>query len=190
MLTDASVIAVPFEANARGVIAAGLETKGKSYQDILSGKTDALYVIGETPVDSRPDTKFLVVQTSYMTGLAKEADLILPSATYLESSGTIVNYLGKVKKVHKAVAPAGDSRQHKDIFADLAEAIGTTLKVTKSDVKKAIKTKAKAKVTPFEKQSGLDIDPSEFTKSINKSVITGSRLAWLEECLKAAVCQS
>ncbi|MEW6714362.1 MAG: molybdopterin-dependent oxidoreductase [Nitrospirota bacterium] len=188
LLTNASVVAVPLEANARGIIAAGLETKGKSYQDILSGKTDALYVIGETPLAVRPDTKFLIVQTSYMTGLAKEADLILPSATYLESSGTIVNYLGKIKKVHKAIPHAGDSRQHKDIFADLAEAMGTELKVSKTVIKKAAKTKAK--VSPFVKQSGLDVDPSEFTKSINKSVITGSRLAWLEECLKAAVCQS
>ncbi|MBI5676099.1 MAG: molybdopterin-dependent oxidoreductase [Nitrospirae bacterium] len=190
ILTSANVVAVPFEANARGVIAAGLERKGTSYQDILSGKTDALYVIGETPAAGRPDTKFMVVQTSYWTDLAKEADLILPSTSYLESSGTIVNYLGKIKKVHKAVPPAGDSKQHKEIFADLAEAMGTTLKASKTDVKKALKTKAKAKVSPFEKQSGLDIDPSEFTKSINKSVITGSRLAWLEECLKAAVCQS
>jgi NADH dehydrogenase/NADH:ubiquinone oxidoreductase subunit G len=190
MLTNASVVAVPLEANARGVIAAGLEGKGKHYNDILSGKTDALYVIGETPLAVRPDTKFLIVQTSYMTDLAKDADLILPSATYLESTGTMVNYLGKVKKVHKAVPHAGDSRQHKDIFADLAEAMGTALKTSKSDIKKALKTKAKAKASQFEKQSGLDLDPSEFTKSINRSVITGSRLSWLEECLKAAVCQS
>jgi len=189
-LTGASVIAVPFEANARGIIAVGLETKGKSYQDIMSGKTDILYVIGETPAAERPDTKFLVVQTSYWTNLAKEADLILPSATYLESTGTIVNYLGKIKKINKAVAPAGDSKQHKEIFAALAGAMGTTLKASKADVKKALKTKSKAKVSPFEKQSGLHIDPAEFTKSINRSVTKGSRLAWLEECEKAAVCQS
>jgi len=190
LLTNTSVVAIPLEANARGVIAVGLEGKGKKYHDILSGNTDALYVIGETPLTVKPDTKFLIVQTSYMTDLAKEADVVLPSATYLESSGTIVNYLGKIKKVHKAVPPAGDSRQHKEIFADLAEAMGTALKASKTVIKKTAKTKAKAKVAPFEKQSGLDIDPSDFTKSINRSVINGSRLAWLEECLKAAVCQS
>jgi NADH dehydrogenase/NADH:ubiquinone oxidoreductase subunit G len=187
LLCGANVVAVPFEANARGVIAVGLEAKGKSYQDILSGKTDALYVIGETPAAGRPDTKFLVVQTSYLTGLAKEADVILPSATYLESAGSIVNYLGKIKKVNKAVAPAGDSKQHKDIFEALAEAMGTTLKVSKTDIKKAVKTKAKAKVSPFEKQQGLDINPADFTESINRSMIKGSRLAWLKEAEKAAV---
>ncbi len=187
LLTGASVVAVPLEANARGVIAAGLETKGKSYQEILSGKTDALYVIGEAPADVRPDTKFLIIQTSYMTDLAKEADVILPSATYLESSGTIVNYLGKIKKVNKAVAPAGDAKQHKDIFSDLAEAMGTTLKTSKVDIKKALKTKAKAKIAPFQKQQGLDMNPADFTESINSSVIKGSRLAWLKEALKAAV---
>ena len=187
LLSKAKVVAVPFEANARGVIAAGLTAEGKSYQDMSTGKTDALYVIGEVPVTEKPDTKFLVIQTSYLTDLAKEADVILPSAAYLESSGSMVNYLGKIKKVNQAVAPSGDSKQHNDIFTALAKAMGKTLKVKKVDIKKAIKTDVKANFSPFEKQQGFDIDSADFIESINQSVIKGSRLAWLSETEKAGV---
>jgi len=183
ILTGANVVAVPLEANARGVIAAGLSGKGKTYQEMITGKTNLLYVVGEVPVTERPDTKFLVAQTSYLTALAKEADLVLPSASYLESSGSMVNYLGKVKKVSKASASAGDSRQHKEIFTSIANVIGAKLKSAKVDIKKAAKTGTKAKLMPFEKKQGLDIDPADFIESINKSVIKGSRLSWLKEAL-------
>jgi len=187
ILTGANVVAVPLEANSRGVIAAGLSGKGKTYQEMITGKTDLLYIIGEVPFTQRPDSKFLIVQTSYLTGLAKEADIVLPSAAYLESSGSIVHYLGKVKKVNKASAPAGDSKEHKEIFTSIAKAIGTKLKSSKIDIKKAVKTGTKAKPMPFEKQKGFDIDPADFNDSINEPVIKGSRLSWLKEAEKAGV---
>ncbi len=185
ILTGANVVAVPLEANSRGVITAGLSGEGMTYQDMITGNTDLLYIIGEVPFTQRPDSKFLIVQTSYLTGLAKEADIVLPSATYLESSGSMVNYLGKVKKVNKASAPAGDSKEHKEIFTSIAKVIGTKLKSTKVDIKKAVKAGSKAKLMPFEKQKGFDVDPASFIDSINASVIKGSRLSWLKEALAA-----
>lgn len=185
LLTKVKIVAVPLEANARGVVAMGLAGDGRSYNDIISGGVDVLYAIGELPLNNRPKTNFLIVQSSYMTELAKQADLILPAAAYLESEGTILNYLGKIKKVKKAVEPFGESRQHKDIIIELSKAIGKPLKETDADIKAAFEVTAKPVFSPFKKKEGLDINPSEFIEAINHSVIHYSRLLWLKEAAAA-----
>lgn len=184
LISKVSIVAVPYEANARGVVLSGLTSGGASYSDIVSAKNDVLYVIGEPPV-KKADAKFLIVQSPYLSDLAKTADIVLPAASYLESSGTIVNYLGKVKKVVKAASPPGDSLQHKEIFAEVAKAMKAKLSASKVDIKKAMKSKAKARVSPFEKAKGLDVNPVDLNDKINRSVINSSRLLWLKETEKA-----
>ncbi|RJQ54626.1 MAG: hypothetical protein C4526_05225 [Nitrospiraceae bacterium] len=186
LLTDIKVVAVPFEANARGVVSLGLTTEGKTYNEMVSGGLNVLYAVGEVPVTKRPDVKFLIVQTSYMTELAKQADVILPASTCLESEGTIINYLGKVKEVEKAVEPAGESKQHKNILIELSKIMGNPIKESAAKMKSAFQVKEKPAFKPFEKKQGLDIDPSEFNDAVNKSVIYSSRLAWLKEVMTEA----
>jgi NADH dehydrogenase/NADH:ubiquinone oxidoreductase subunit G len=186
-LSSVKVIAVPFEANARGVVAMGLTTEGKTYNEMLSGKTDVLYIIGEAPLNKRPDVNFLIVQTSYMTELAKQADIVFPASTYMESKGTIINYLGKVKDLSKLIDPPGNAKQHKDILIELSKAFGSPLKDSTADINRAFEVSAKPKFHPFEKKQGLDINPSELNDSINKYIISASRLLWLKETEKELV---
>jgi NADH dehydrogenase/NADH:ubiquinone oxidoreductase subunit G len=184
LVSKASVVAVPYEANARGVILSGLTDGDKSYSDIISGKNDVLYVIGEPPV-KKVDAKFLIVQSTYLSHLAKQqADVVLPAASYLESSGSMVSYLGKIKKVVKAASPSGDAKQNKDIFADIAAAMKAKLPASKADVKKTLKG-TKAKAAPFAKVKGLDANPTDLNARINCSVVNSSRLLWLKETEKA-----
>jgi NADH dehydrogenase/NADH:ubiquinone oxidoreductase subunit G len=188
LLIDTKVIAVPYEANARGVVSLGLTTEGKTFKEMASGGVEVLFSVGEVPVEKRPDVNFLIVQTSYMTELAKQADVILPAATYLESEGTIINYLGKVKESVKAVEPAGDAKQHKNILTELSKVMGTPIKESAAKMKSAFQVKDKPKFNPFEKKQGLDVNPTGLNDSINKSVIYSSRLVWLKEVAeKAAV---
>ncbi|MBI4838323.1 MAG: molybdopterin-dependent oxidoreductase [Nitrospirae bacterium] len=188
MIVNAKVVAVPYEANARGVVAMGLVTEGKTYSEMIQGKgIKALYVIAEPPVNKRPDVDLLMVQTSYLTELAKQADIVLPSASFLESEGTVINYLGKVKNVTMAVEPHGEAKQHKDIFIALSKAMGTPIKESVAKFKAAFEKGAKPKVSRFEKKQGLDIDPAEFTRSVNEPLVCASRLLWLKEAEKAAV---
>jgi len=186
LLTDSKIVAVPYEANARGVVLLGLTTEGKTYSDMIKGGVDVLYAVGEIPVTKRPDVKFLIVQTSYMTELAKQADVIFPAATYLESNGTIINYLGKVKEAVKSVEPAGDAKQHKNILVELSKEMGTAIKESAAKMKSALQVKDKPKFSPFEKAKGLDANPSELNDSINNSVIYSSRLVWLKEVAEKA----
>jgi len=186
-LIKEEAVSVPFEANAKGVVLMGLTSEGKKFKDILASKTKTLYAIGEIPLGKRPDTEFLVVQNSHLTDLAAQADVVLPSTPALESDGTIIDYLGRLKEVRKAVDPAGESHSHADIFMGLAEAMGVSLKKVKdTDVKKALKTKGKAAFSPFKKEKDLDIDGEQFTEDINRSAINGSRLLWLKETEKGA----
>lgn len=183
LLGNVKVAAVPYEANARGVIAMGLTTEGKTYKEMTSGRVDVLYAVGEVPVSGKPDAGFIVAQTSYMNGLAKEADIVLPASSYLESEGTITNYLGKVKDVNKCVDNAGDSKQHKDIVIELSKAMGSP--VSDAEIKSAHEVSEPA-FSPFEKKQGLDTDPADLIQSVNECALTYSKLVWLKEA-KASV---
>jgi NADH dehydrogenase/NADH:ubiquinone oxidoreductase subunit G len=187
-LIKEGAVSVPFEANARGVVLMGLMSEGKKFREMVSSRSKVLYAVGEVPVGKRPETDFLVVQNSHMTDLATEADVVLPSTPALESEGTIVDYLGRIRQVSKAVEPAGDARPNADIFSALADAMGSSLKKAKeTDVRKSVKTKAKAAFSPFKRDKDCDIDAEKFIEDVNKSAINGSRLLWLKESEKAVV---
>lgn len=185
MLLTIKVVAVPYEANARGVVSMGLTTEGKTYNEMSAGGVDVLYATGEVPIEKRPDVNFLIVQTSYMTDLAKQADLVLPAATYMESAGTITNYLGKTKEVRMVITPSGDSRQHKDIFIELSKVMGSAIKAPVR-IKSAHEV-GKPKFSPFEKQQERDVNPAEIVEAVNASVFNNSKLLWLREAKEAAV---
>jgi predicted molibdopterin-dependent oxidoreductase YjgC len=145
-----------------------------------------LYTVGEVPLNKRPDTHFLIVQNSHLTELAKQADIVLPSATFLESAGTMIDYMGRLKYLPKVIEPQGGSKSHRDIFIQLSKVMGAAIKrPTEAEVKKASHVKTKLTFSPFVKREGLDVSPEEMIESVNASVINGSRLLWLKETEKA-----
>lgn len=190
------IIAVPLESNAKGVALMGLTTDGKNYKEmvgIAKGKGQrarsdikVLYVVGEVPLTKRPEgVEFLIVQNSHLNELVKEADVVLPSVTFLESAGTIIDYMGRLKYLPKIIEPQGESKSHREIFMHLAKVMRSTIKPpTEAEVKKAYNTKVKLSISPFVKKQDLEISPQEMIESINASVINGSRLLWLKETEK------
>jgi len=181
-LFKGKVIAVGLESNARGTALMGLSTKGKTYRQMLSDGMKVLYAVGEAPLTTRPKTDFLIVQHSHLTELARQADVVLPSATFLESAGTMVDYMGRLKYLPKVIEPQGHAKSHRDILIQLAKKMGTQIKKpTEAEIKRAVKVKAKQPLRPFREQEGLEISPDEFIESINASVINGSRLLWLKD---------
>jgi predicted molibdopterin-dependent oxidoreductase YjgC len=185
-LIKGSAVAVPLESNAKGVSLMGLSTEGKTYGEMAEGGLKALYAVGEVPLRRRPKTDFLVVQNSHLNNLAREADVVLPSTAFLESAGTIVDYMGRLKYLPQAIEPQGEAKSHREIFIQLARAMGGALnKPTESEIKKAAKTKVKPSFRPFARKEGLDVSPSEMVESVNSSVLNGTRLLWLKETEKA-----
>lgn len=195
-LIKGKVISVGLESNARGVSLMGLTTEGKTYLEMTGsalskgqsfpGAVKLLYAVGEVPLKERPDgVEFLIVQNSHLTELAKEADVVLPSATFLESAGTIIDYTGRLKYLPKVLEPQGESKSHKDIFIAIAKVMGAVIKrPTESEINKAAKAKTKLSFSPFVEKEKFHISPNELIESINASVINGSRILWLKETEK------
>jgi len=195
-LPTTQVVSVPLEANTKGVVLMGLVTDSMLYKEMIGGTEKAesgvkvLYAIGEIPLPKsgvRPDVESLIVQNSHLTPLAEQADILLPSATALESEGTIMDYLGRLKHMHKAIEPAGESKTHKEIFIELAEILGSPIKEPEeAEIRGSLKMKKlEPSFGPFRKQEGFEIDPVEMTESLNLSIINGSRLLWLKETERA-----
>ncbi|MBP5415626.1 MAG: formate dehydrogenase subunit alpha [Lachnospiraceae bacterium] len=100
----------------------------------IEGKIKGLYICGEDPVVSDPDTHhiikalesldFFVIQELFMTKTAQYADVILPGVSYAEKEGTFTNTERRVQRIRKAVEPVGEARLDTDIIIDLMNAMG------------------------------------------------------------------
>jgi formate dehydrogenase major subunit/formate dehydrogenase alpha subunit len=100
---------------------------------IPEGKIHALYVLGENPVMSDPDSAHIrhcleevdlfILQEIFPTETAAYADILLPGVTFVEKTGTFTNTERRVQMVHKAVEPVGEARDDWQITADLARRI-------------------------------------------------------------------
>ncbi len=98
------------------------------------GNIDVLYIMGENPVISDPDTghliaalekvDFLAVQDIFLTETARYADVVLPAASFAEKEGTFTNTDRRVQRVRKAVEPPGEARDDSWIIAQIASRLG------------------------------------------------------------------
>jgi len=70
----------------------------------------------------RVDT--LLVIGSHRTRTVESAHAALPIPTYAETSGTFVNFEGRLQRFEKAIEPLGESLALPDLLADLARALG------------------------------------------------------------------
>jgi formate dehydrogenase major subunit len=101
--------------------------------EILQGKVKLLYIMGENPVVSDPNTHhikkaldkaFVVVQDIFLTETTEFADVVLPSTCFAETEGTFTNTERRVQRVRKAVEPKGEAREDWQILAGIMNRIG------------------------------------------------------------------
>jgi formate dehydrogenase major subunit len=99
------------------------------------GALNALYVIGENPLQSEADRHlterrlgsldFIVVQDIVLTATAEIADVVLPAAaSWAESEGTVTNSERRVQRVRKALDPPGEAREDLWIIYEIARRMG------------------------------------------------------------------
>ena len=104
---------------------------------MLEGKVKALYIMGENPVLSDPNSEhireclqaleFLVVQDIFMSETAQLADVVLPAASFAEKEGTFTNTERRVQRVRKAIDPPGEARPDWQIITALANKLSERL---------------------------------------------------------------
>ena len=117
----------------------GLPAKpGLTVTEIVTavGKGDikGLYIMGENPIISDPDSNhvkecldkcnFLVVQDIFLTDTAQYADVVLPSASFAEKDGTFTNTERRVERIRKAILPPGEAKADWQILGELAKTMG------------------------------------------------------------------
>jgi NADH-quinone oxidoreductase subunit G len=117
---------------------AGLpQTSGKSLAEMFDaagkGVLSALLIVGSNPLptfgvspDALKDT-FIIVQDIFLTETAALADVVFPSASLYEKTGTITNTFGDVQLAKKAADRAGVKPDF-EILVRLAGSMGVDVK--------------------------------------------------------------
>ncbi|MDP7667172.1 MAG: formate dehydrogenase subunit alpha [Rhodospirillales bacterium] len=101
---------------------------------ILEGGIKGMYIMGENPAMSDPDTRHvrealaalghLVVQEIFLTETAFHADVVLPASAFVEKTGTFTNTNREVQLAHQVFEPPGEARQDLWIIQEIARRLG------------------------------------------------------------------
>ncbi len=101
---------------------------------ILADEISGMYVMGENPAMSDPDSHHtrealakldhLVVQDIFLTETANFADVILPASAWPEKDGTVTNTDRRVQLGRKALEMPGEARQDLWIIQEIAKRLG------------------------------------------------------------------
>ncbi len=104
----------------------------------------ALYILGEDPIMSDPDTNhirhclescdFILLQEIFPSETAPYADVLLPGASFAEKDGTFTNTERRIQRVNKAIESPGEARPDWWITSELARRV---LSMGKRKVEKA-----------------------------------------------------
>ncbi len=139
---EPSSLQVPAEyCNTYGMLEAGIMPRGGGMDvfDMLykPGHLRALYIMGEDPLVSMPDSRkikntlrsldFLVVQDIVMTEAAELANVVLPASSWGEKEGHFINAGGLRQRIRKVVEATGKSQPDWQILRNLGLAMGINL---------------------------------------------------------------
>jgi len=108
--------------------------------DIASRKIRALYVIGENPAVSEPQSNFvtwmlqkldlLIVQDIFPNETSKYAHIVLPAAMVGEKDGTFTNAARRVQYTAAGLKPPGEAKPDWQILQKMANAMGAKWQYT------------------------------------------------------------
>ncbi len=111
--------------------------------DIASRKIRALYVIGENPAVSEPQSNFvawmlqkldlLIVQDIFPNETSKYAHIVLPAAMVGEKDGTFTNAARRVQYTAAGLKPPGEAKPDWQILQEMANAMGAKWQYASSD---------------------------------------------------------
>lgn len=107
-------------------------------ESAASSGWDLLYVAGADPSlkypsklwkDARTKLGFLVVQDLFLTHTARQADVVLPTRSYIEKYGTFINIEGRAQKIQPGKEIPAGIYSDSEIFIRLADKLDFNLDV-------------------------------------------------------------
>lgn len=105
----------------------GLNTR-QMLASASKGELLTMFLAGADEIDLEAlGSSFVVYVGTHGDKAAHRADVILPSATYTEKSGTYVNTEGRVQYTPRAAFPPGDAREDWTIYRALSDVLGSKL---------------------------------------------------------------
>ncbi|MDD4162658.1 MAG: formate dehydrogenase subunit alpha [Methanothrix sp.] len=109
------------------------QTSTQMLENVGEGGIRGLYILGEDPAQTDPDTNrvqaslkaldFLVVQEIFPTETTNYADVILPGASFAECDGTFTNGERRIQRVRKAI-PAICGQENWQTICLIAQKMG------------------------------------------------------------------
>ncbi|WP_048148440.1 formate dehydrogenase subunit alpha [Palaeococcus ferrophilus] len=104
------------------------------FDAIENGELRALYIMGENPVVSEPNSNavvkalkkldLLVVQDIFPTKTSRYAHYVLPAAAFCEREGSYMNSERRIQWSHKVCEPPGEAKPDWEIITMLGRALG------------------------------------------------------------------
>lgn len=103
----------------------------------VSRDWDFLYVAGANPAlkfsetlwhQARRGMSFLVVQDLFLTETAKDADVVLPTLSFVEKTGSFINIEGRIQQMNPGKAIPNHIYSDGEIFSLIAMRLGIVLK--------------------------------------------------------------
>ncbi|MBA3816303.1 MAG: NADH-quinone oxidoreductase subunit NuoG [Parachlamydiaceae bacterium] len=134
-------------------------------EQAASGGWDYLHVAGADPAKKFPShlwqqfrakLDFLVVQDLFLTDTAKDADVVLPTLSFVEKDGHFINIEGRVQKIRPGKVIPESLYSDADIFKKLAYKLNMILPMDK-----AFMAKLKMDFIPFERSKAINSKPSQ-----------------------------
>jgi predicted molibdopterin-dependent oxidoreductase YjgC len=103
----------------------------------MEGKVRAMYVMGENPMMSDPNTNhveqafrnldFMVVQDIFPSETAFLAHVLLPAASSLEKDGTFTNSERRVQRLQQVIEPPGEALPDWQITSSIAKLVNSKI---------------------------------------------------------------
>ncbi|MBW2561219.1 MAG: molybdopterin-dependent oxidoreductase [Deltaproteobacteria bacterium] len=120
---------MPVEKSKRG-----FKHTDEIFKAIENGTIRALYLLGDDPLENSPDPErikdllkkldLLIYQSPYEGASASLADIVFPSATIPEKSGSVVSVFGNQKNINPVIAMPDGVKTDLRILRELVDAMG------------------------------------------------------------------
>ncbi len=182
LLTGGRLIPLSLDCDQRGMMeienhfSSSFADEQTIFTQLSDSKIKAIYAVGGIPhFKRRPE--FLVIQDSFLSEKASQADALLPAATFLEIEGTLVNTEGRIQKLNKVINTLGEAQPDWWIISKIAQKMGSKdfgykrASSIMKEIQQSIPALAKASYSQLAKRKDVFIS-SQASKDQNKFMLT------------------